>query len=219
VSAPSFLFVLTFAFVCYVLGATFVEGLVNYRSWRQVGPKEFMAYHRAIGPRAFAIVVAPFVISVGLTALLFWFRPSPIPLWSIWLSLGADGLAIIVSAPFKFQFSSNLTVAGPRLPCWIALSKGMIEKAARRFNSVPGHHVFNHLQASLSFPGSQKVTIQLTIPRSTAAGQPGRLLFAQPPSLTSAQSLAAVTRASGRSGVVPRDSAAERERPGAEGRH
>jgi hypothetical protein len=32
VSAPCLLFVFTFALVCYVLGATFVEGLINYRS-------------------------------------------------------------------------------------------------------------------------------------------------------------------------------------------
>src|SRR5215469_10290632 len=101
VSAPSLVFVLTFAFVCYVLGATFVEGFVNYRSWRHVGPQEFKTYHRALGPRVIVIVVVPFVISVVLTVLLLWFRPKPIPLWSIWMSLGADGLAIIVLAAFQ----------------------------------------------------------------------------------------------------------------------
>ena len=53
-SAPSLLFVLTFAFVCYVLGSTFVEGLINYRSWRYVGPKEFKTYHQGLGPRVIA---------------------------------------------------------------------------------------------------------------------------------------------------------------------
>src|SRR5215831_4198464 len=116
VSAPSLLFVLTFAFVCYVLGATLVEGLVNYRSWRHVGPKEFKTYHRALGPRVIAIVVAPFVISVALTVLLLWFRPRAIPLWSIWLSLGADGLALIVSAAFQVPIQLEFDRSGLSLP-------------------------------------------------------------------------------------------------------
>lgn len=136
-SAPSLLFVLTFAFVCYVLGATFVEGLVNYRSWRHVGPKEFMAYHRAIGPRVIGIVVIPFVISVGLTVLLLWFRPSPIPLWSIWLSLGADGLAIIVSAAFQIPIQLEFDRSGLSLPRLDRLIKmEWFRNAAHCFNMV-----------------------------------------------------------------------------------
>jgi len=137
VSFPSLLFVLTFVLVCYVLGATFVEGLVNYRSWRHIGPQDFKTYHQAIGPRVIAIVVVPFVVSVALTVLLLWFRPSPIPLWSVWLSLGADLLAIIVSVvfqiPSQFEFDRN-GLSLPRLERLIKLE--WIRNAAHSFNAV-----------------------------------------------------------------------------------
>jgi hypothetical protein len=137
VSAPNLLFVLAFAFVCYVLGATFVEGLVNYRSWRHVGQQEFKTYHRAIGPRVIAIVVVPFVTSVLLTVLLLWFRPQPIPLWSVWLSLGADVLAIIVSVAFQVPSQLKLDRGGLSLPTLERLIKmERIRNAAHSFNTV-----------------------------------------------------------------------------------
>jgi len=137
VSAPSLLFVLTFAFVCYVLGATLVEGLVNYRSWRHVGPQEFKTYHRALGPRVIVIVVVPFVISAVLTVLLLWFRPRPIPLWGVWLSLGADGLAIIVSVVFQIPMQLEFDRRGLSLPTLDRLIKmEWIRNAAHCFNTV-----------------------------------------------------------------------------------
>lgn len=136
-SAPSLLFVLTFALVCYVLGATFVEGLIYYRSWRHVGPQEFKTYHRAIGPPVIAIVVVPFVISVVLTVLLLWFRPRPIPLWSVWLSLGAEVLAIIVSAAFQIPIQLELDRSGLSLPTLERLIKmEWIRNVAHSFNAV-----------------------------------------------------------------------------------
>jgi len=123
--------------VCYVLGATFVEGLVNYRSWRYIGPQEFKAYHQAIGPRVIAIVVAPFVISVVLTVLLLWFRPRSIPLWSVCLSLGADLLAIIVSFAFQIPIQLQFDRNGLSLPTLERLIKmEWIRNAAHSFNVV-----------------------------------------------------------------------------------
>lgn len=104
-------FVLTFALVCYVLGATFVEGLINYRSWRFIGQDQFRSYHRALGPRVIALVVLPFALSVALAILLLWFRPYAIAPWSIWFSLGLDRIAIIVSAvvqiPIQLEFDRH----------------------------------------------------------------------------------------------------------------
>jgi len=136
VSSPILLFVLTFAFACYVLGATFVEGLVNYRSWRYVGLQEFKTYHRAIGPRVIAIVVVPFVISVMLTVLLLWFRPKPIPLWGVCSSLGADSLAIIVSAFFQIPIQLEFDRSGLSLPRLDRLIKmEWIRNTAHCFNA------------------------------------------------------------------------------------
>jgi hypothetical protein len=37
--AGSWLFLLDFALIFYVLGATFVEGFVNYRTWHLIGQR------------------------------------------------------------------------------------------------------------------------------------------------------------------------------------
>ena len=39
--AGSWLFLIDFALVFYVLGATFVEGFVNYRTWHLIEDAEF----------------------------------------------------------------------------------------------------------------------------------------------------------------------------------
>jgi hypothetical protein len=135
VSAPYLLFVLAFALVCYVLGATFVEGFINYRSWRNVGPQEFKTYHRAIGPRVIAIVVVPFLMSVAFTVLLLWFRPRSIPLWSVCLSLGADLVAIVVSIAFQVPIQLEFDRSGLSLTRLERLIKmEWIRNAAHSFN-------------------------------------------------------------------------------------
>jgi hypothetical protein len=43
------LFMFDFALAFYVLGATFIEGFVNYRTWHWIGAAEFRAFHQAVG--------------------------------------------------------------------------------------------------------------------------------------------------------------------------
>ena len=95
---PSYwLFLFDFALVFYVLGATFIEGFVNYRTWHLIGAAEFRAYHQAVGPRIQALLVAPHSLTLVLTFLLLWWRPGPIPAWSIWLSLALNLVPVVVT--------------------------------------------------------------------------------------------------------------------------
>jgi hypothetical protein len=91
------LFTFDFALVFYVLGATFIEGFVNYRTWHWIGAAEFRAYHQAVGPRILAFLVAPHSLTLVLTFLLLWWRPGPIPLWSVGLSLVLNLVPLVVT--------------------------------------------------------------------------------------------------------------------------
>lgn len=84
---PRWLFVLAFALVFYGNGAGFIETAVNYPSWHIVGAGEFPAYHRFIGPRVIAFLVAPAVVGTLFTMLLLRFRPAGLPAWSIWTAV------------------------------------------------------------------------------------------------------------------------------------
>ena len=71
------IFLAAFAFVFYGNGAAFVESFVNYSSWHLIGSDEFIQFHRFIGPRVLAFLVAPALIGTLLTILMLWFRPEP----------------------------------------------------------------------------------------------------------------------------------------------
>jgi hypothetical protein len=96
-NTSSWLFLFDFALVFYVLGATFIEGFVNYRTWHLIGAAEFRAYHQAVSPRILALLVAPHSLTLVLTFLLLWYRPGPIPAWSIWVSLALNLVPVVVT--------------------------------------------------------------------------------------------------------------------------
>jgi hypothetical protein len=105
------LFLISFALVFYGVGASFVESFVNYPTWRLIGASEFRVYHQALSPLSVGYMVVPMLITTILTLLLLWFRPTPIPLWAIWLAVVLQ-LAIWVSTvaiqlPIQGQLSSD----------------------------------------------------------------------------------------------------------------
>ena len=107
-SSSYWLFLIDFALVFYVLGATFIEGFVNYRTWHLIGAAEFRAFHQAVSLRILALLVAPHSLTLVLTFLLLWWRPGPIPLWSVWLSLALNLVPVVVTfvsqVPIQLEF-------------------------------------------------------------------------------------------------------------------
>lgn len=106
----------TFALVFYVLGAAFLEGFVNYRTWRLIGAAEFRAYHQAITPRVVVFLVVPAFLTLVLTFILLWWRPSPIPRWSVWLSLALNLVAAVVSITSQVPIQMEFDRSGLSLP-------------------------------------------------------------------------------------------------------
>jgi hypothetical protein len=105
------LFLISFALVFYGMGASFVESFVNYPTWRLIGVNEFRAYHQTLGPLVIGYMVIPMLITTLLTVLLLWFRPTPIPRWTICLAVMLQ-LIIWVSTfaiqlPIQVQLSSD----------------------------------------------------------------------------------------------------------------
>jgi hypothetical protein len=115
-AASDVLFTLAFAFSFYVLGATFLEGFVNYRTWHLIGAAEFKSYHQALGRRILAFVVLPVVAMLMLVALLLWRRPAAVPQWSVCLSLALNLFAMVVSVVFQVPIQLEFDRSGLSLP-------------------------------------------------------------------------------------------------------
>jgi hypothetical protein len=105
------LFLATFTLIFYGMGAAFIEGFVNYPSWKLIGPDEFLTYHNAISPLIIGYLVAPLVVGTVLTALLLWFRPPTIPVWALSTALGLQIFVwistVTIQIPIQIQLSST----------------------------------------------------------------------------------------------------------------
>src|SRR5688572_29065740 len=112
----AWLFLITFALVCYVMGAAAVESFVNYPTWPLIGANEFRAYHRALSPLIIGHMVIPLIVATLLTMLLLWFRPAAIPRWMIWLALGLQLVAWVSTFTIQLPIQGQLSADGLSLP-------------------------------------------------------------------------------------------------------
>lgn len=113
-NAPSALFIAAFALSFVVLGATFIDAFVNYRTWPVIGAAQFKAYHQA--PRGAAFVAVPILLMLASTASLLWWHPPAIPVWSIGSALGLSLFAIAISIAFQVPIQRELDRVGQSLP-------------------------------------------------------------------------------------------------------
>ena len=81
------IFLAASAFVFYGNGAALVESIVNYSRWHLIGTDEFTQFHRFIGPRVLAFLVAPAVIGTLLTIVMLWRRPPGVPVSAVWAAI------------------------------------------------------------------------------------------------------------------------------------
>src|SRR5262249_46373628 len=119
---PTLIFVTTFALMFYILGATFMEGFVNYRTWRLIGPAEFPAYHRSVGRKAVPFVALPVVFSLLTNAVLLRYHPGWIPAWCLWCTLILTLFALGISAAFQIPIQLDLDRNGwsqPHQPAYL----------------------------------------------------------------------------------------------------
>ncbi len=110
-AADSF-FILTFALTFYCVGAAFVEGFVNYRTWALIGPPEFQAYHQALSPRIIGTLVIPLAVQTLMSVTLIWFRPSVIPGAAILLATAFIGINWIITFLLQIPIQRQLYTNG-----------------------------------------------------------------------------------------------------------
>jgi len=115
-TTPILIFVTTFALMFYILGATFMEGFVNYRTWPLIGAAEFPAYHRSVGRKVVLIVALPVVFSLLTNAVLLRYRPEWIPAWCLWCTLILTLFALGISVRFQIPIQLDLDRKGLSQP-------------------------------------------------------------------------------------------------------
>ena len=104
-------YILAFALIFYSNGAAFIEGFVNYPSWRLIGANEFLGYHHFIAPRVIGLLVAPALTATLLTIAMLRWRPPAIPVWSVWVAIGLQLVVwtstAAIQIPMQVQFSGS----------------------------------------------------------------------------------------------------------------
>ena len=105
-------FLIAFALVFYGNGAAFVESFVNYSSWHLIGAEEFISYHRFIGPRVIAFMVAPALLGTAFSILMVWVRPVAIPGWAVWAAIATQAIVWVSTATIQVPIQVQLSEHG-----------------------------------------------------------------------------------------------------------
>jgi len=92
----------------YVFGGGIVNSLVSYRTWRWVGANEFPKFHQIDSSLIIPFFVIFFFISFVPQILLFWFRPSIIPKWLVWLALLFNLITLISTIAIQIPIQVEL---------------------------------------------------------------------------------------------------------------
>jgi hypothetical protein len=108
----SWIFVLAFALVLYGNGAAVVETVVTYPSWRLIGRADFPAYHRFIGPRVIASLVAPALLGTVCTLLLVRFRPPGLPAGAVWIGVLLQAVVWLSTVTLQVPMQHDLAAHG-----------------------------------------------------------------------------------------------------------
>lgn len=98
----------------YVFGGGIVNALVAYRTWRQVGPNEFPAFHQVDSALIIPLFVIFFFLSFVPQVLLLWFRPVMIPRWLVWLALALNTVVLVstitVQIPIQLELDKRFSM-------------------------------------------------------------------------------------------------------------
>jgi len=98
----------------YVFGGGIVNSLVAYRTWRWVGEAEFPKFHHVDSELIIPFFVIIFFLSFIPQILLFWFRPTAIPRWMVFLALLFNLITlastIIIQIPIQIKLDQAFSL-------------------------------------------------------------------------------------------------------------
>lgn len=95
----------------YVFGGGIVNSLVAYRTWRWVGAAEFPKFHHVDSALIIPLFVIFFFLSFVPQILLFWFRPTTIPRWMIFLALLFNLITLVSTITVQIPIQTKLDQA------------------------------------------------------------------------------------------------------------
>jgi hypothetical protein len=102
-------FLILFALVFYLVGASFVQSFVSYPAWRLVGVNQFNAYYQELSSRIIRVMVLPGLLEIVLTVPLLWLRPRGIPRWSVALALAFNLVRFVSTAVIQVHIQEQLS--------------------------------------------------------------------------------------------------------------
>lgn len=92
----------------YVFGGGIVNSLVSYKTWRWVGANEFPKFHQVDSSLIIPLFVVFYFLSFIPQVLLFWFRPTMIPKWLVWLALLFNLITLVSTITIQIPIQSEL---------------------------------------------------------------------------------------------------------------
>lgn len=92
----------------YVFGGGIVNSLVAYRTWRAVGVNEFQKFHQIDSSLIIPLFVVFFFFSFIPQVLLFWYRPTIISKWLVWLALLLNLITLISTITIQIPIQNQL---------------------------------------------------------------------------------------------------------------
>ena len=95
----------------YVFGGGIVNSLVAYRTWRWVGSEEFPKFHQVDSELIIPLFVIFFFLSFIPQILLFWFRPTVVPKWMVWLAFLLNLVTLISTITIQIPIQTKLDQA------------------------------------------------------------------------------------------------------------
>jgi hypothetical protein len=93
----------------YIFGGGVTNSLVAYRTWRAVGPNEFIKFHQIDASLIIPLFVVFFFLSFVPQILLFWFRPSVISKRLVWLALFFNLITLISTLTIQIPIQNKLS--------------------------------------------------------------------------------------------------------------
>ena len=135
------IFLLATTLLCwYSLGASWLLQIVAYPTYKQVGEKEFVAYHTDFGNRLLKTSVIPMILTNIMTFIFIFYHPDTVPMGLVYLTALCSGIILFTTVKYEVPKHQQLDKEGksdsgidylvknnlPRSICWTvaALSLG-----------------------------------------------------------------------------------------------
>lgn len=97
-SKNQWLLFVTAALSFYGVGNIWLVQMSSYRLWPYVGKPDFYAYHVAWWHSIWGVIFIPAGLVFLGSILMFWWPPSGVPAWAVWVGCGLQVILYVLTA-------------------------------------------------------------------------------------------------------------------------